>query len=507
MNVREHTLYERIVENARLHGNKPAFTFKDQSLSFREYLKQVNQLSHGLTRAGLKRGDRLAVLMDNNLEYPLIYGACAQTGIIAVGLNIRASAEEMKLFLKNIGPKMLFFEKKYEEAAGMLQNYLSMNHLVSADPTALDATLFKDFIDTITSSNLPSQKVKDAPGQEDGYMIIPTAAVDGIPKGALLSQRNILISNMLSITEYGKENIECYLALLPLFHVAGLTGTWATFHVGGHTVLMEKFEPTQVVDLVEKHQLTYFGSFPPILENVLNAAKAKGSRLPSLKMVTGLEFGPAIIERLYEETQAEFWVGFGQTETSGFVSTCPFKEHPGSAGRPSVCNSIAIIDEAGRPVAPGEEGEIVVRGENIFLEYWGDEDATQYTLRNGWHHCGDIGKMDEEGYLWYVKPKAEKELIKTGGENVYPAEVEVVLSKHPAIERCAVIGTPDKRWGIAVKAVCQLKAGATLTLEEVSGFVGSQIAGYKKPRYAEFVENIPEKDGKVDRDKVKEFYG
>ena len=507
MRIREHNLYDRILENARLHGIKPAFTFKDQCLSFKEFLLKVNQVSRALLEIGIKKGDRLAILMDNNLEYALIYGACARTGIIAVGLNIRVSVEENKKFLKNIDPVMLLFQKKYEEAAGELQNHFSMKHLVSKDPTTIEASIFKDFFEHKINSSLSVIEEDESPALDDGYMIIPTAAFDGIPKGALLSQRNVLISNMLSISEYGKSNIEGYLALLPMFHVAGLTGIWATFHVGGHTVLMDKFDPNEVVNLVEKHQLTYFGSFPPILENVLNSAKLRENRLPSLKMVSGLEFRPAVIERLYEETRTEFWVGFGQTETSGFVSTCPFKERPGSAGRPSVYNSIALVDQADCPVAPGKEGEIVVRGENIFLKYWGDEDATRYTLRNGWHHCGDIGKMDEDGYLWYVKPKAEKELIKTGGENVYPAEVEMVLSKHLAIERCAVIGIPDKKWGIAVKAVCQLKAGESLSLEEVSGFVGSRIAGYKKPRYAEFVDNLPEKDGKVDRDKVKELYG
>lgn len=503
MSVREHNLYDRIVENARLYKEQPAFTFGNESLTFYKYFHQVNQLSHGLLSPGLGQGDRIAVLMDNNLEYPLIYGACAQTGIIAVGLNTRTSVEEMKSFLEKIQPRMLIFQQKYEELAAALQAHFALKDLVSVDSTSLNARSFKSLLD----ENTDSLDHLHSPQVEEGYVIIPTAATDGVAKGALLSQKNILTSNLLSMSEYGKNNIQGYMALLPLFHVAALMSIWATFHAGGHTVLLEKFDPPRVVEQIETHQLTYFGSFPPILEKVLNAAKERGTGLENLKMVTGLEFGPANIERLHNETNAEFWLGFGQTETSGFVTVCPFKERPGSAGRPSVYNSITLVDDLDQPVAVGEEGEITVRGENVFLKYWGLDNATNYALRNNWHHTGDIGKMDEQGYLWYVKPKADKELIKTGGENVYPGEVEVVLAKHPYIKKAVVIGIPDDTWGVAVKAICQLKTGNSLTADEVSRFVEEHIAGYKKPRYVEFVDSLPEKNGQVDRSMVKELYG
>ncbi|MBF0276223.1 MAG: AMP-binding protein [SAR324 cluster bacterium] len=502
MSVREQNLYDRIVENARLFRDKPAFTFRDRSLSFGEYLEQVNQISHGLLLSGLKKGERIAILMDNNLEYMLIYGACAQTGLIAVGINTRTSADEMKLFLEKIEPEMIIFEQKYEDAAKELKKSFSSMRLISNGESSLHAKPFAELIDPNQSplDHLPS------PGADEGLIIIATAATDGVAKGALLSHRNILTSNLLSIAEYGKSNIQGYLAVLPLFHVSSVGGSMATFHLGGHTVIMSKFEPAEVVKNIDHYRLTYFSSFPPILENVLNAASEKKSSLESLKMVSGIEFGPANIERLHQESKAEYWLGFGQTETMGFVTYCPSKERPGSAGRPSLLNSVAVVDEYDRPLAPGEEGEIVVRGENVFLQYWGMEDTTEHTLRNGWHHCGDIGKFDEEGYLWYVKPKEDKELIKTGGENVYPGEVETVLLKHPEIEKCVVIGVASEKWGRTVKAICQLKAGATLTFDEVAGFVGEHIAGYKKPKIIEFVKNLPEKDGKVDRSKVKELY-
>ncbi len=500
MTLRKHNLYDRIVENARIYKDKIAFSFESHQWTYAEYLQLVNRLSHGLLAAGIKKGERIAILLDNHLEYMLLYGACAQTGIIALGINTRTSAEEMKLLLESVVPKMLIFQQKYEETALQLQDNLALEHLVSID----QVDKAKSF-DSLLEPNTDSLS-QAGPHLDEGYLIIPTAAVGGVPKGALLSQGNIMTCNAICMAEYGKANLEGFLGVLPLFHIAGIMGAWATFHVGGHTTLMAQFDAEKAVEQIDQHQLTYLGSFPPILERILDTAKTKQTALPSLKMVYGLE-GPANMERLRQETSAEFWVGFGQAETTCFVTFAPASEQPGSAGRPSVFNTIQLVDDADQPVAPGEEGEIVVRGGNVCLEYWGMEDATQYAQRNGWHHTGDIGRLDEQGYLWYVKRKAEKELIKTGGENVYPGEVETVLLKHPQIAQCAVIGVPDPTWGESVKAICQLETGTSLTSEEVIQFVAEHIAGFKKPRLVEFVENLPEKEGEVDREKVKELYG
>ena len=286
----------------------------------------------------------------------------------------------------------------------------------------------------------------------------------------------------------------------------GLTSAWATFISGGKNVLLKQFDEKLAVNLIESEYLTYFGSFPPVLERVLDTAKESGSALESLKLVYGLE-GAENINRLQEETGAVFWTGFGQAETTAFVTASPASECPGASGRPTLINSVSVVNEAEEQLSTGEEGEIVVRGENVFLEYWNMPDATEYAHRNGWHHTGDIGRFDEEGYLWYVKRKAEKELIKSGGENVYPGEVETVLLKHPQIEECCVIGVPDKTWGEAVKAVCVLKNGSKLSAEEVRDYVGEQIAGFKKPRQVIFVQELPHENNQIDRDSVKAKWG
>jgi Acyl-CoA synthetases (AMP-forming)/AMP-acid ligases II len=245
-----------------------------------------------------------------------------------------------------------------------------------------------------------------------------------------------------------------------------------------------------------------------MLGALLDAAAAQGSALSSLRVVSGIDV-PETIARLRTTCpQATFWSAYGQTETSGSVSLAPFDERPGSAGRPTALNTVAVVDELDRPLPTGATGEIVVRGPMVFQGYWRCEADNAFTLRNGWHHTGDMGRIDAEGYLWYSGRSPAKELIKPGGENVYPAEVERAILEHPALAQAVVIGVPDAQWGEAVKAVCVLKAGCTLSAEDLIEFVGARIARYKKPKHVVFVQALPHTAaGGVDRAAVKAGHG
>ena len=190
------------------------------------------------------------------------------------------------------------------------------------------------------------------------------------------------------------------------------------------------------------------------------------------------------------------------------VTVCPYAEKPGSAGKEGPLVKIKLVDGQHGEVPVGTPGEICVRGPMVFLGYWNLEEDTRYTFREGWHHTGDIGRLDENGYLWYVKRKAEKELIKPGGENVYPAEVEKIILEHPEVAEVSVIGVRDPEWGEAIKAICVLKPGSVLTVQGLIDFVASRIARYKKPKYVDFVPALPKtQDGSIDREKVKAEYG
>ena len=497
MTIREHSIYDCILSNAQNFPKETALVSGDLRLSFAEVPLHVNCLARGLLNTGFEKGDRIAVLLNNCAEYALLLAACSRIGLIAVCLNTRTSADEMRMVLESTKPKALLFQTILEEQAEALRDLLPARQLYSIDEAAILSTSFDQFIDED-----PSLLTETQPGVDEGWMIIPTAAVDGIPKGALLSQRNVMASAAVHLQHFGREAINGHLLALPIFHVMGLTSAWATFISGGKNVLLKQFEEKLAVQLIDAEQLTYFGSFPPVLERVLDSAKEAGSGLESLKLVYGLE-GPQNIQRLHEETSAVFWTGFGQSETTAFVTASPAAERPGASGQATLLNTVAVVDETDQQLPCGEEGEIVVRGENIFLEYWKMPEATAYAQRNSWHHTGDIGRFDEDGYLWYVKRKAEKELIKTGGENVYPGEVENVLLKHPEINECCVIGVPDKTWGEAVKAICVCSEGAKLSLDAVRDFVGEQIAGFKKPRQVVFAEELPHVNNEIDREAVK----
>jgi long-chain acyl-CoA synthetase len=205
--------------------------------------------------------------------------------------------------------------------------------------------------------------------------------------------------------------------------------------------------------------------------------------------------------------EARFSTGYGQTEAFP-VSGGLMEERPGSTGKPSPLARVALFDDYDNEVPVGTPGEICVRSPVVFLGYWGLEEDTAYTFRNGWHHTGDMGRLDEDGYLWFLKRKAEKELIKPGGENVYPAEVEKTILEHEKISEVSVIGVPDKKWGEAIKAVCVLKSGEVLDPQELSEFVATKIARYKKPQYVDFVDSLPKTaDNEIDRDQVKKDHG
>jgi long-chain acyl-CoA synthetase len=228
--------------------------------------------------------------------------------------------------------------------------------------------------------------------------------------------------------------------------------------------------------------------------------------LKTLKYVVGID-GPDSIAAFEKATASRFWILYGQSETSGFVTFSQASDKLGTAGKQGPISSFILVDENDIEVPVGGIGEIAVRGPLVFQGYWKQDELNARTFRNGWHHTGDFGQLDEEGYLIYKGRKPEKELIKPGGENVYPAEVEVVIMQHPAVEAVSVIGVPDPKFGEGVKAVCVLKHGENLDAKSLIEFVGSRIARYKKPGYVQFVDELPMKGGVIDRIKVKELYG
>ena len=504
MAIHDFTLYDLITRNARSFGDKPAWFEADdrRTWTFAEYKEQVDRLAGGLRAAGFRKGDRLGILGKNCFEYFLLYGAAAALGAIALPINWRLSADEICFNLNDCDPMALFVDQEYQDVVQGSQDRLtSVKAYYNLNRDAGAFTEFESLLRT-KGDFVPADI-----GTDDGFVIIHTAAVGGRPRGALLSHGNLLFADLqLSyFFRLGPEDV--HLNILPLFHAGGLFIALASFLAGSLNVNMSRFDPARAVDLVEEQKASIMFEFSPILASLLEEHQKKGSGMRSLRAVAGLDTS-ATIERYQETTGGTFYCLYGQTETSCMVSFGRYSERPGSAGRTIPLAQVDLVDDEGRSVPTGQKGEIITRGPMVFKGYWNLPEENAHTFRQGWHHTGDLGRFDEDGFLWYEGRKAEKELIKPGGENVYPAEVEQVICRHPLIEAAVVFGVPDPKWKEGIKAICQVKTGQEIDPRAVIEFVGERIAGYKKPQYVEFVNDLPTlPDGSPDRAKVKSLYG
>ncbi len=504
MGLYDYTIYDFISRNARLYPDRDSIIFKNVRLSHRQYKEKCDRIAAGLIRSGIKKGDRIGVVAQNCLEFMVLYGAAAKIGAIILPVNWRFQQDEVKYVLNDCTPKFVFAGPDYRKIVGEAAQefrYIDRCYAIGGGE--------------IPKGFLPFEELYSEDGAEDeidipansGFVIIHTAAVEGHPRGALLSQANIVYANLAYMHQYALSTEDCHLCFLPLYHAAGLFVALAVMHAGGKSVIFERFDAELVLQVIEKEKGTIFFNFAPILKTVMDKYDERPYDISSLRVVSGLDMRANIERFLQMAPHVRYWTGFGQTECMG-VSGCPYEERPGSAGKPSAFARVALFADYDNEVPVGTPGEICVRSPMVFLGYWGRDDDNAHTFRNGWHHTGDIGRFDKDGYLWYVKRKAEKELIKPGGENVYPVEVEKVILQNPDVAEASVIGVRDPEWGEAIKAVCVLKAGSTLTRQNLIDFVASRIARYKKPKFVEFVPAIPKTpDGSIDREKVKTEHG
>jgi long-chain acyl-CoA synthetase len=503
MGVHGFTVYDMIERGAIVHGSTPALIEGERQLSFREFRDRVDALAGGLAALGIGKGDRICILAQNSTAYLELYGACARRGIIAYPINWRLTAGEVELVLERAAPSLMVVDASTLGAvAGWPETRTSIAHWYQFGESA--AAGFTPF------TALYREAAGAAPAEvspDDPFAVISTAAVDVVPRGAVLTHANMLAANLTAIGGIGYGASDRYLVALPLFHITALGATLAHLHAGGACVVVSRFDADEAVRLIDRHRITHVSDFPPVLASLLDAAEKLGSRLPSLRHVSGLD-APATIQRLHEQTGAAFWTGFGQSETSGFVTLQRVVDRPGASGRPVPASRVRLVDDYDREVPVGTPGEIAVRGPLVFQGYYGQPEVTAHTFRNGWHHTGDVGRFDVDGYLHYVRRKPEKELIKPGGENVYPAEVESVIVQMEGVSAVCVFGVPDPRWGESIKAVVEVPAAAPYTATQVSDFVASKIARFKRPHAVAFTEALPRAaDGTVDREAVKARWG
>jgi len=504
MGLYDFTYYDLIRRNADIYTTAPAWHDVDteQALTFGEVKARVDRLAAGLKAAGIQKGDRLGVFGKNSTEFFLLYGAAAALGAIMLPVNWRLSGEEACYNLSDCTPKLLFTDAEFQEMINTHRAELPSDMRFFNLKT--DSGGYESFASLLNQTDpfLPADVKND-----DGFLIIHTAAVGGRPRGALLSHSNLMCACLHLNYYFGLSEKDVHLSLLPLFHVAGIFMAVAAFQSGALNLNMTKFDAAHAAGLIDEFGVSLIFDFPPILGSILTAAGEGNHKLSSLKSVIGLGTSEDI-EKYQSMTQGSYICMYGQTETAMMTTIGRYNDAPGSVGRPVILSDVRIVNDNGQPLSHGETGEIIMRGPLVFKGYWNLPDENARTFRNEWHHTGDTGKFDDTGFLYYAGRKEEKELIKPGGENVYPAEVEKVILDHPAIENTVVFGVPDPKWKEGIKAVCLLKPGASLEAQSLIDFVGERIARFKKPHYVEMTTDFPLKaDGTPDREKIKDRFG
>ncbi len=480
-----------------LYPHKPAIIFEEEQISYAELHSRAKKTACWLRSLGLGKHDRVAVILQNCPEFIELYLSCAYLGAIFVPINFRLSPPELDYILRNAGPRLLVFGENSTKVVHALdlERYKPPLLLASVGSKALlsEALDYGSCIRSFEGEEEVCEKLLAQVDCEEPQAIMYTSGTTGNPKGAVLSFRKTFF-NCLNADIFLKLTFEdIMLVVLPLFHSGGLfIQASPSIYKGATMIIHPGFNAPRVYKDMERYKVTKFLAVPTVFNRLLQLETNERSDLSSLEVcaIGGEKTTAEIIDRCWK-------AGFrlrqimGQTETS--ILLCSSEEEslrkPGSAGRPVFHSEVDLVDEKGRRVGPNEVGEIVVRGSILMTSYWQDPARTLETLRNGWLHTGDLARRDEEGYFYLVD--RAKDMYISGGENVYPAEVERVLREHPEIEDAAIVGVFDETWGEVGHAFVICKAGSELRAEDVISFCEGRLASYKWPKKISFCKEFP----------------
>ncbi len=496
--------------NAAIHPEQTAIVFRGASISYSEHFHRAIRLANALSAAGCQTGDRIAVLAKNCLDYLEVYTACELAGYIIVPINFRLATAEIHFVIENTEPVICFYSGEQKEILSpLILDNSSPGKYIEFDK---NAGAYENFL----------QSGKDTtpdytPAADDPACIVHTSGTTGRPKGAILTQGSLFgIARTIS-DDAGINKDDYGLVMQPLFHV-GAKFLQLAHHVRGASInLQANFDTQMVWRVLNEEKVTTMQLVPTMLAMMLDHMQNDEYPETNLKTIfySTAPIRESLLRRGLEVFGQVFLQQYGSTE-AGQVSSLAKDLHITegsakqqqwlvSAGKANPGVELLILDEDGKRTNAGMAGEIVVRHEHIMQGYWNDKKATAETIKDGFLHMGDIGYLDEDGFLYIVDRK--KDMIISGGENIYPREVEAHLMQHPAVDEVAVIGVPDDVWGEAVKAYVVCKEKVSVTENELIEFCKKGIASYKKPKSIAFVAELPRiATGKVDKVKLREPY-
>jgi acyl-CoA synthetase (AMP-forming)/AMP-acid ligase II len=466
--------------------------------TFTEFADRIARFAAALHAAGARPGDRIGIVAENSVRWIEYALACPWGGLVVSPLNYRWSLAEMTYQVRDCQIAILLADEQYLGRARELRRECpEITALVYCGQGGAPGDCVA--MEALIAGARPMADVRIAADTLAG--ILYTGGTTGEPKGVMISSGQLMVSSIGTLASAGMANVaERFLHISPFFHLAALASLYQNVLLGSTHFVVPQFDPENVATAIEKHRITNTTMIPTTIHRLFRYADAAGRDLSSLRRLGyGAEpISPAVLQHaLAMLPELQMCQRYGMTELGPVATVLRPEdhrdpEHPellSSAGRAALHVELRVVDSAGDDRPPGEVGEIIVRGGNLMLGYWNKPEETARALRGGWMHTGDLGRLDDNGYLYVVDRL--KDMIVTGGENVYSAEVEKVLAAHPAVDACAVIGVPDPEWGERVHAVVVPVAGRQPDPAELRAFVGDRIARYKSPRSFEFVAEMP----------------
>ena len=502
---------------AREQPDAPCLVLDDRVLSYSQLQERSHQLANALLQAGLQQGERFTFLGRNSIETVIAYLAGSIAGLVPVPLNWRLAPPEWEYIVRDAHARLAIVEQEFCNGMDSIREHFpEMCAWISIGPPA--ATGWTDFEEFCSGHATTGPRTQI--DEHDVFYQMYTSGTTGRPKGAMLTHYSV-ISNAMQTMPYFKDVMgpgKKTLIVMPMFHAGAASFVIGSLFSGSTMVIHRDFSPQRVVDALSTQNINVVNLVPAMIQAMLvhvpDLAERDFSTLEAA-IYGASSISESTLRRAMEIFTCDFYQGFGQTESSACITFLTAQDHRRalegkpelllSAGRALVGTDLRIVDAEDRELPRGESGEIVMRGPQMMRAYWNMPQATTETLRNGWLHTGDVGMMDEEGYL-YVLDRI-KDMIVSGGENVYPREVENILLEHPAIADAAVIGLPDEKYGEAVMAVVVLRQGAALEMDDLLEYCRGKLGGFKIPRQMKVVSELPRNpSGKVLKKDLRETY-
>ncbi|WP_328875001.1 o-succinylbenzoate--CoA ligase [Streptomyces sp. NBC_00287] len=479
---------------ARKTPHRTALIHGDTSFTYAALYDRTTRLAHALRARGIRRGDRIAYLGPNHPSYLETLFAAGTLGAVFVPLNTRLAGPEIAYQLADSGAKALIH---------------GPSHLVAGTDIRLYVEVGAAYEELLASAD--ADPIDEPVGPDDTCIIMYTSGTTGRPKGAMLSHGNLTWNAVNVLVDTDLVTEERALVSAPLFHTAGLNMlTLPVLLKGGTCVLVESFDPGATFDLVERHRISFMFGVPTMFDQLARHPRWADADLSSLRILTcGGSPVPTPLIAAYQERGLTFLQGYGMTETAPgalFLDAEHAVSKAGSAGVPHFFSDVRVVRPDLTPAEVGETGEVVVRGPHVMSGYWGLPEETAASFADGWFRSGDAARIDDDGYVFIVD--RIKDMIISGGENIYPAEIEDLLLAHPDIVECAVIGVPDDKWGEVPRAIVVAREGAALDPDDILASLSGRLAKYKIPKSVVLADELPRTaSGKLLKSRVRHRYG